>query len=142
MWSFSNRICANVCKLGELQKSKVKTKDRLKGYWKYATVFIAGMGALGCEVAKNLALMGIGKLIIADYDEIEVSNVSRQMLFCIEDSGKPKVEVAKQRLKELNPHVEVEAFYAKIEEEQTECILNYGVYPIPPAPLINESILI
>ncbi|MCS7145937.1 MAG: ThiF family adenylyltransferase [Nitrososphaerota archaeon] len=75
-----------------------------------STVFIAGVGAIGGEVAKNLTMMGIGKLVLADYDFVELSNLSRQLLFRDSDLGKSKAAVAAERLREINPHVEVEAF--------------------------------
>lgn len=80
-----------------------------------STVLIAGMGALGCESAKNLALMGVGKLIIIDNDVVELSNLSRQMLYKDQDIGSPKVVAAKRNLTEMNPNVEVESYYDSIE---------------------------
>ncbi|NVM03802.1 MAG: HesA/MoeB/ThiF family protein [Candidatus Helarchaeota archaeon] len=79
-------------------------------------VFIAGMGALGCVVAQNLVLMGIGKLIICDFDTIEKSNLSRQMLFLESDINMPKSTVAKNRLIKLNPDIDILAFNKKIQE--------------------------
>jgi ubiquitin-activating enzyme E1 C len=81
-----------------------------------ATVFVAGVGAIGCEVAKNLAMMGVGRLMIADYDRVELSNLSRQLLFRDSDIGRGKAEAAAERLREINPHVEVEAFEGDIRE--------------------------
>lgn len=83
---------------------------------KKATVFIAGVGALGCEIAKNLALMGTGRIILCDYDDIELSNVSRQMLFREEDIGEKKADIAKKRLSEMNELITVEACSQKIQE--------------------------
>ncbi|MEX2717103.1 MAG: ThiF family adenylyltransferase [Candidatus Sigynarchaeota archaeon] len=83
---------------------------------KKATIFIAGVGALGCEIAKDLALAGVGKLILVDLDTIETSNLSRQLLFRLEDIGRPKAEIAAKRVKELNPAVEVEFFFKKIQD--------------------------
>ncbi|MFX0134877.1 MAG: ThiF family adenylyltransferase [Candidatus Hodarchaeota archaeon] len=80
-----------------------------------AKVFIAGMGALGCVVALDLVLMGIGKLNICDFDTIEKSNLSRQMLFQESDINMPKSTVAKKRLIELNPEVEIISFNKKIQ---------------------------
>jgi ubiquitin-activating enzyme E1 C len=71
------------------------------------SVAIVGVGALGCEVAKNLALMGVGKLVLIDNDVVELSNLSRQMLFTEEDIGKYKSEVAAQKVKNMNRFVEV-----------------------------------
>ncbi len=79
-------------------------------------VFIAGMGALGCVVALDLVLMGIGKLIICDFDTIEKSNLSRQMLFQESDINKSKVTVAQKYLIDLNPDVEIIAFNKEIQE--------------------------
>jgi len=71
------------------------------------SVAIVGVGALGCEVAKNLALMGVGKLVLIDNDVVELSNLSRQMLFTEEDIGKYKSEVAARKVKSMNRFVEV-----------------------------------
>lgn len=71
------------------------------------TVVIVGVGALGCEVAKNLVLMGVGKLILIDNDVVELSNLSRQMLFTEEDIGRSKSEAAAEKLRILNRFVEL-----------------------------------
>ena len=79
-----------------------------------ARVVVVGVGATGCEVSKNLALMGIGKLILVDNDVIELSNLSRQMLFLDEDIGKPKAIVAANRLRRMNPLIEVEPYFEDV----------------------------
>lgn len=79
-------------------------------------VLIAGIGALGCEIAKNLALVGVGNLTLVDMDTIEISNLSRQMLFIIEDKGKLKAEVAKEKLMILNPNIKVKAYTKKFQD--------------------------
>lgn len=83
---------------------------------KKATVFIAGVGALGCEISKNLALMGVGRIILCDYDDIELSNISRQMLFREEDVGKKKVNIAQKHLLEMNESISVESYSQEIQE--------------------------
>ncbi|MEM4280606.1 MAG: ThiF family adenylyltransferase [Candidatus Caldarchaeum sp.] len=84
---------------------------RLEGWDQYklmsAKVVIAGVGALGCETAKNLALMGVGELLLVDNDVVELSNLSRQMLYVDEDVGKPKALVAENRVKKMNPSINV-----------------------------------
>ncbi|MCB9233202.1 MAG: ThiF family adenylyltransferase [Bacteroidia bacterium] len=74
-----------------------------------ATVLVVGAGALGNEVLKNLALLGLGRIIVVDFDRVEVSNLSRSVLYREEDArlGKFKAEVAAQRLKEINPEIKV-----------------------------------
>ncbi|MFW5942185.1 MAG: ThiF family adenylyltransferase [Chloroflexota bacterium] len=82
-----------------------------------ATVLVVGVGALGNEVLKNLALMGIGNLLLADFDTIEDSNLSRSVLFREGDRGRRKVDVAAGRIKELNPDVNVKAWHGDINYE-------------------------
>lgn len=82
-----------------------------------ATVMVVGAGALGNEVLKNLALMGIGNLLIVDFDTIEDSNLSRSVLFREGDRGKPKAQVAAEAIKKLNPDVNVKAWHGDINYE-------------------------
>ncbi|KAA3660711.1 MAG: ThiF family adenylyltransferase [Chloroflexi bacterium] len=82
-----------------------------------ATVMVVGAGALGNEVIKNLALMGIGNLLICDFDTIEDSNLSRSVLFRESDNGKRKVDAAAKAAKELNPDVNVKAWHGDINAE-------------------------
>ncbi len=70
----------------------------------------------GCEIAKDFALMGIGKLILVDLDTIETSNLSRQMLFKPGDEGRPKAEVAAERLKEMNLFLKVDFYFEKLQK--------------------------
>lgn len=85
-----------------------------------AKVIVVGVGALGCEIAKNLALMGIGELLLVDNDYVELSNLSRQMLYTDEDISKPKALVAERKIREMNPLVRVSGIQTdvrKIPEE-------------------------
>ncbi len=74
-----------------------------------ARVIVAGAGALGNEVLKLLALMGVGHILLIDFDVIAASNLARMVLFREQDVGRPKAEVAAERLREINPQVEVQA---------------------------------
>lgn len=88
-----------------------------------ATVLVVGAGALGNEVLKNLALMGIGNLLIADFDTIEDSNLSRSVLFREKDNGSRKVDAAARGVKSLNPDVNVKSWHGDINFE-----MGLGVY--------------
>lgn len=72
-----------------------------------ARVIVAGAGALGNEVIKNLALLGVGQLLIIDFDRVELSNLSRTVLFRTADLGRPKAQVAAEAVIGLNPDVHV-----------------------------------
>lgn len=73
-----------------------------------AKVLVVGAGALGNEVIKNLALMGIGHLYVIDFDRIEAANLSRSVLFKESDGGRSKAEVAAARAREINPALKVQ----------------------------------
>jgi adenylyltransferase/sulfurtransferase len=79
-----------------------------------AKVMVVGAGALGNEVVKNFALMGVGHIFIVDFDTIELANLSRSILFRESDSGRKKAEVAAARVKEINPNVHVQYFHGDI----------------------------
>ena len=79
-----------------------------------AKIMVVGAGALGNEVIKNLALMGIGNIFIVDFDEIELANLSRSVLFRETDTGRKKAEVAAARAKEINPNVHVQYFHGDV----------------------------
>ena len=79
-----------------------------------AKIMVVGAGALGNEVIKNLVLMGIGNIFIVDFDEIELANLSRSVLFRESDTGRKKAEVAAARAKEINPNVHVQYFHGDV----------------------------
>ena len=76
---------------------------------KKAKVMVVGAGALGNEVLKNLALFGVGNIVIVDFDTIEYSNLTRSILFRESDADKGlyKAEVAAKRIKEINKNINV-----------------------------------
>jgi molybdopterin/thiamine biosynthesis adenylyltransferase len=87
---------------------------------KNAKVFIAGVGGLGSPVSTYLAISGIGKIIIADFDCVEASNLNRQFLHHEKDIGREKVESAKEKLLAMNPGVEIEVIREKLTEENAD----------------------
>ncbi len=87
-----------------------------------ATVMVIGVGATGNEVVKNLALTGIGKIIIVDYDIIEKSNLNRCVLFNMEENieEKYKVDVVKAAIETLNPDTEIIALNQNLNDIDKE----------------------
>lgn len=79
-----------------------------------AKVLVVGAGALGNEVLKNLALLGIGHVYVVDFDEIEESNLTRSVLFRHKDCGRPKAEAAADAVRDINPDTKVVPMLANI----------------------------
>jgi adenylyltransferase/sulfurtransferase len=79
-----------------------------------AKVLVVGAGALGNEVVKNLALMGLGHLYLIDFDTVEAANLSRSVFFREEDAGRPKAEVVAARAKALNPDIHVQYLHGDV----------------------------
>ena len=80
-----------------------------------ANVLVVGAGALGNEALKLLALMGVGRIHIVDFDTIEMSNLSRMVLFNERDIGRRKAEVAADRTRQINPYAEVTYTHGNLE---------------------------
>jgi adenylyltransferase/sulfurtransferase len=78
-------------------------------------VLVIGCGGLGCPVLQYLAAVGVGFLGVIDYDLVDISNLQRQILFSTEDTGKPKVSVAKDKLEKYNPYIKIIAFNERLE---------------------------
>lgn len=81
-----------------------------------AVAIVGGCGALGNEVVKNLALLGVGNVVVCDFDRIEIHNLTRSVLFRQNDTGQPKAEVAAARIQDINPDVNSIAFPESIAE--------------------------
>jgi adenylyltransferase/sulfurtransferase len=92
---------------------------RLIGWWDQeklarAKVLVVGAGALGNEIVKNLALLGVGHVLIADLDRIENSNLSRSVLYRPSDNGAFKADVAARTAREIYPDMKVHAFVGNV----------------------------
>ena len=145
------------CEFSEIVENLPDNTDRTLNYSRYddqiaifghniqkklseSNLFMIGAGALGCEFLKNFALMGIAtnnnkKIVVADNDTIEISNLSRQFLFRKNDVGKSKSKIACRESKKMNPNINCEDRQSRIGpenenifdqnfwEDQT-CILN------------------
>lgn len=85
---------------------------KVYGKVKNSSVGIAGVGGLGSNIAISLARIGVGKLVIVDYDVVEPSNLNRQQYY-VSDIGQYKVVALKAQLQKINPFIEIEE---KIEE--------------------------
>ena len=87
---------------------------------KKARVLVVGAGGLGSPVLQYLAAAGVGKLGIIDDDMVSLSNLQRQILYNVDDIGKPKVDAAQKRLKALNPEIDIVAINDKLTKDNVE----------------------
>lgn len=96
-------------------------KERVKN----AKVLVAGAGALGNEVVKNLALFGVGHIYVVDFDQIEITNLTRSILFRESDAYQHeyKAEVVAKRAMEINPQIKVTPIVGNLFSE-----VGFGIY--------------
>ncbi|HIF38627.1 MAG TPA: molybdopterin-synthase adenylyltransferase MoeB [Gemmatimonadetes bacterium] len=112
---------------------------------KDSSVLVVGAGGLGSPVALYLAAAGIGTLGLVDFDEVDVTNLQRQILYGTEDIGKPKLESAYRRIFSLNPHVEVISHPCRLDSQNAlEILENYdvvvdGTDNFPTRYLVNDA---
>ncbi len=117
--------------LTDTERDLYDRQFRLEGWdqkvIKNARVLIAGVGGLGCEIAKNLAMLGVGQLDLVDLDTIEHSNLNRQILFAGAKFGSSKALVAAKRLKNINPNIEITGYHTSLERLDPQIYLNADV---------------
>lgn len=90
---------------------------------KNSRVCVAGLGGLGSIIAYQLTAMGFGNIRLVDRDVVERSNLHRQYLYDVDSIGLPKVEVAYEKLKKLNPNVKLEPLPVSVNEFSAEEVL-------------------
>lgn len=95
---------------------------------KQSKVAVIGAGGLGCPVLQYLTAVGVGTIGVIDFDTVEVSNLHRQVLYSAADVGKPKAEIAIQKLSQQNPFIQHVSHQTLLNEENAETILsNYDL---------------
>lgn len=90
---------------------------------KNSRVMVVGAGGLGSPISTYLAIAGVGKIILADFDSVELSNLNRQFLHHEKDIGRSKIESAKEKLLSINPGIEVETIGEMISESNIESLI-------------------
>lgn len=115
---------------------------------KEAKVLVVGSGGLGSPLLLYLAAAGVGTIGIVDFDVVDDSNLQRQVLFGVSEVGKPKVEAAKERLRQLNPHISIVTYNTQLTSQNAlEIIKDYDVVAdgtdnFPTRYLVNDASVI
>ena len=110
---------------------------KLKG----ASVLISRCGGLGSPVAYELAAAGVGHLIIAHGGNVKPSDLNRQLLMTNDWLGKPRAESAERRLRDLNPHIEIEGINSNINADNVADLVGRVDLVVDAAPLFEERFL-
>ena len=107
----------------ELQKAfEERHGKELQKLFADAVVAVCGLGGLGSNIAVSLERAGIGKLIIADFDKVDITNLHRQQ-YKANQIGEYKANALKQNLQEISPYIEIEEHITKITEENISDIV-------------------
>ena len=95
---------------------------------KAASVLLIGAGGLGSPLAMYLAAAGVGRLGLVDYDVVDASNLQRQIIHGTADVGRSKLESARRRILDINPHVQVDSYEVPLTSENAlEILAPYDV---------------
>lgn len=112
-WLENNDLLMRYSRQILLPQLDVEGQDKLIN----ARVLVIGMGGLGTPVAMYLAGAGIGELVIADFDQVDLSNLHRQVIHSTADIGRLKVESARDRLQAINPEIKVTTIDQQMDSE-------------------------
>jgi molybdopterin/thiamine biosynthesis adenylyltransferase/rhodanese-related sulfurtransferase len=119
----------------------IEGQERLKA----SRLLLVGAGGLGSPLALYLAAAGVGRLGLVDFDTVDESNLQRQVLYGESDVGRLKLEVAVERLREMNPHIEIEPHVLRLDSSNAlEVIADYEVVVdgsdnFPTRYLVNDA---
>lgn len=125
---------------------EVGVKGQLK--LKHAHVLIIGAGGLGSPLALYLAAAGVGTIGIVDFDVVDYTNLQRQIIHTTNDVGKPKLDSAKNRIKAINPEINVITYETALTSDNAlEILKNYdivvdGTDNFPTRYLVNDACVI
>src|SRR5271163_4062800 len=112
---------------------------------KAAKVLCIGTGGLGAPLGLYLAAAGVGRIGLVDFDTVDSTNLQRQILFGTKDVGRPKIAAASDRLRDLNPDIQIDTFETHLSSENALDILkDYdfivdGTDNFPTRYLVNDA---
>src|SRR5689334_1312814 len=115
---------------------------------KKAKVLCIGTGGLGAPLGLYLAAAGVGRIGLVDFDSVDFTNLQRQVLFGTSDVGRPKITAAADRLRNLNPEIQIDAYEAHLSSENAlDLFKDYdiivdGTDNFPTRYLVNDACVI
>lgn len=118
-----------------------RNSTQLKGKLEKATVGIAGCGGLGSNAAIALARIGVGKIILVDFDVVEPTNLNRQQYF-INDIGKRKVDALEEKLKMINSFMQIEKYFEKLNSTNIKIIFKEAHVIVEAFDKVSEKAML
>jgi len=112
---------------------------------KAAKVLCIGTGGLGAPLGVYLAAAGVGRIGLVDFDTVDLTNLQRQILFSTSDVGRPKIEAAADRLRGLNPEIQIDTFETRLTSENALDLFKHydlivdGTDNFPTRYLVNDA---
>ncbi|MBR0330063.1 MAG: ThiF family adenylyltransferase, partial [Alistipes sp.] len=91
-------------------------------------VLVVGLGGVGAYAAEMIARAGVGRMTLADADVVGLTNINRQLLALHSTIGRPKAEVLAERLRDINPEIELTIVNRYIKDEETYTLLDAARY--------------
>lgn len=106
-----------------------------------STVAVFGVGGVGSYTAEAMVRSGLGKIILIDYDIIDITNINRQVHANVKTVGRSKVEVMKERLLDINPKLKIEALMEKYNEDTKDFLLRKDYdYVVDAIDMVSSKI--
>ena len=93
-----------------------------------AHVWVVGLGGVGAYAAEMIARAGVGRMTVADADTVSLTNINRQLVALRSTVGRPKAEVLAERLRDINPQLELRVVCRYIRDEETDLLLDAARY--------------
>lgn len=111
-----------------LERTALLLGDEKLGMLRRAHVLVVGLGGVGAYAAEMIARAGVGRMTVADADTVSVSNINRQLVALRSTVGRPKAEVLAERLRDINPELELTVLNRFIRDEETYALLDAARY--------------
>ncbi|WP_288816096.1 tRNA threonylcarbamoyladenosine dehydratase [uncultured Alistipes sp.] len=111
-----------------LERTALLLGDEKLGMLRRAHVLVVGLGGVGAYAAEMIARAGVGRMTVADADTVSVSNINRQLVALRSTVGRPKTEVLAERLRDINPELELTVLNRFIRDEETYALLDAARY--------------
>ncbi|MDE5691855.1 MAG: tRNA threonylcarbamoyladenosine dehydratase [Alistipes sp.] len=111
-----------------LERTALLLGEEKLGLLRRAHILVVGLGGVGAYAAEMIARAGVGRMTIADADTVSVSNINRQLVALHSTVGRPKAEVLAERLRDIDPELELTVLNRFIRDEETDALLDAAHY--------------